>query len=291
MTLVETGARRPARRRAAAPLHETGPPSARTVFARLARRLPRAEDNGPEEVARLLGPATRGRSWIAAFLNAHAFNLSAADPAARAAFEGADLLLRDGAGAALLMRLAGRDPGVNANGTDLIPRLACAAGARVAIYGGRPGVAEAAAAALRARGADIVAARHGYHPLPAYEAWIARDAAPRAQGGGGATLVILGMGAPRQEALALRLRACAPAPVGILCGGGVLDFLSGRARRAPRWMRACGLEWLFRLGREPRRLFRRYVIGNPLFMLRALAAARRARAETGGDRQSPAIGA
>jgi hypothetical protein len=102
--------------------------------------------------------------------------------------------------------------------------------------------------------------------------------------------VILGMGAPRQERLARRLRAAAPAPVGIVCGGGVLDFLSGRARRAPVWMRASGLEWLFRLGREPRRLFARYVVGNPLFVLRALGAARLARREARAARCGTAAG-
>ncbi|MGM0585850.1 MAG: WecB/TagA/CpsF family glycosyltransferase [Pseudomonadota bacterium] len=281
MTLAEAPARpaRPRRRGAGA------------VFARLAARLPAARSAEAAEVARLLGPL-RGRSWTAAFLNAHAFNLCASDPAARAAFEDADLLLRDGAGAAILMRLLGRAPGANANGTDLIPRLACAPGARVAIYGGRPGAAEAAAHALRTRGAEVVAARHGYHPVAAYAGFLRGDAAPCDAGGRGANLVILGMGAPRQEHLARTLRAAAPAPVGILCGGGVLDFLSGRAPRAPRWMRRLGLEWLFRLGREPRRLFRRYVIGNPLFVLRALSAARVARrrgAEAGSERQRPAI--
>ena len=240
--------------------------------ARLAARLPSARSAGPEEVLARL-PGRGRRAWTAAFVNAHAFNLCAADAEAEADFAAADLLLRDGVGVAILMKLAGRDPGRNLNGTDLIPRLACAPGMRVAIYGGRPGVAEAAAMRLRGMGAEVVAARHGYHPLSAYEAWLQTDAGPEAQGGRGATLVILGMGAPRQEHLARRLRDCAPAPVGILCGGGVLDFLAGRASRAPRWMRRAGLEWLFRWGREPRRLFLRYMVGNPLFLLRALPAA------------------
>ena len=51
-------------------------------------------------------------------------------------------------------------------------------------------------------------------------------------------MIVLGMGAPRQEALARRLREVAPAPVGIVCGGAILDFLAGRVARAPRWMRA-----------------------------------------------------
>ncbi|MBQ6352560.1 MAG: WecB/TagA/CpsF family glycosyltransferase, partial [Lentisphaeria bacterium] len=55
-----------------------------------------------------------------------------------------------------------------------------------------------------------------------------------------------------------------------LAVGGLLDFVSGRIPRAPLWMRRCGIEWMYRLYREPVRLFRRYVIGNPLFVLRLL---------------------
>ena len=53
----------------------------------------------------------------------------------------------------------------------------------------------------------------------------------------------------------------------------IIDFMGGKTPRAPRWVRAVGMEWLYRLGREPRRLFRRYVIGNPLFVARALRLA------------------
>jgi UDP-N-acetyl-D-mannosaminuronic acid transferase (WecB/TagA/CpsF family) len=53
--------------------------------------------------------------------------------------------------------------------------------------------------------------------------------------------------------------------------GALLDFLSGRVPRAPLWMRRLRLEWLFRLWIEPGRLWRRYVVGNPLFLVRVLA--------------------
>ena len=56
-----------------------------------------------------------------------------------------------------------------------------------------------------------------------------------------------------------------------LTGGAAFDYISGELRRAPRWMTDHGLEWLGRLLIEPRRLFQRYVLGNPLFMLRVLA--------------------
>lgn len=269
------------------------------ALAALVARIARPETAAPE-AALALARAAAGprRAFTLGFVNAHALNLCAASPTAAAAFGAADLLLRDGVGMAALMRLAGRDPGPDVNGTDLIPRLA--AGRRVALYGGAPGVAQAAAETLRARfGATVVAARHGYHAPAAYARWLAADAAPE---GGAAELVILGLGMPRQEALARRLRAAAPAPVGLICGGAALDFLAGRTPRAPLALRRAGLEWAFRLALEPGRLGRRYLLGNPLFLARAplLAAELRrgpaapaalAAPRAGSDRQRPAIAA
>ena len=56
--------------------------------------------------------------------------------------------------------------------------------------------------------------------------------------------------------------------------GGLFDFVSGRIPRAPKWMRRCGIEWTFRLYQEPGRMFRRYVVGNPLFLWRIRKEAR-----------------
>ena len=65
-------------------------------------------------------------------------------------------------------------------------------------------------------------------------------------------------------------RVKAPAIIGV---GAAFDFLTGRKRQAPRWMQRNGLEWLFRLLTEPRRLWRRYLVNNPLFVLLVLAQA------------------
>jgi exopolysaccharide biosynthesis WecB/TagA/CpsF family protein len=66
------------------------------------------------------------------------------------------------------------------------------------------------------------------------------------------------------------LRAQLDYPCLIVCGGAIIDFLGGKIARAPVWMRRLGLEWVYRLVQEPGRLFRRYVLGNPLFLARAL---------------------
>ena len=72
---------------------------------------------------------------------------------------------------------------------------------------------------------------------------------------------------PKQEAVAARL-AASGVPCLIVCGGAILDFLGGKVARAPGWLRRLGGEWVFRLVKEPRRLFMRYVVGNPMFLLR-----------------------
>jgi len=78
-------------------------------------------------------------------------------------------------------------------------------------------------------------------------------------------IVWVGLGAPKQEYwMAEHVgRLEAPVMVGV---GAAFDFHSGRKKQAPRWMQRSGLEWLFRLLTEPRRLWRRYLINNPLFL-------------------------
>jgi N-acetylglucosaminyldiphosphoundecaprenol N-acetyl-beta-D-mannosaminyltransferase len=81
----------------------------------------------------------------------------------------------------------------------------------------------------------------------------------------GADVVWVGLGVPKQDIAAAALRDHDAAPV-ILCVGAAFDFVSGAKRRAPRWMQRIGLEWLHRLLSEPRRLWRRYLLGNPAFV-------------------------
>ncbi|MEO8377612.1 MAG: WecB/TagA/CpsF family glycosyltransferase, partial [Candidatus Sumerlaeota bacterium] len=81
-------------------------------------------------------------------------------------------------------------------------------------------------------------------------------------------VVLLGMGSPQQEAFALRLRDEARLPT-IWCVGALFEYFTpGHRRHAPLWMREWGLEWLYRLAQEPRRLSRRYLIGNLEFFFR-----------------------
>jgi len=79
---------------------------------------------------------------------------------------------------------------------------------------------------------------------------------------------VLGMGMPKQERVARLLRAHLGSPTLIVCGGATLDFLGGRVRRAPVWVRRADLEWLYRLALEPRRLWGRYGPGGIRFVMR-----------------------
>lgn len=226
-----------------------------TILARLQLVADAAE--AQRLVAALVNPA---RPTVLGFVNAHAMNLAANDPAYAQALGAADLLLRDGSGMALMLRRLHREPGLNMNGTDFIPQLleACR-GRRVAFWGTRePWLSEAVRCCEARHGLQAVSVIDGFADSAVYT-----DAARRLQ----PQLIVLGMGMPRQELLAVHLAALGN-PCLIVCGGAILDFLGGKVSRAPLWLRRIGCEWLYRLLSEPRRLFRRYVQGNPLFMWR-----------------------
>ena len=85
----------------------------------------------------------------------------------------------------------------------------------------------------------------------------------------GPCLVLVGMGSPRQELWAWKYLSNHPDLI-VVTVGGLFDFISGVVPRATVIWRELGLEWLYRLTREPRRLARRYLLGNPLFLARAV---------------------
>ncbi|MBS0316217.1 MAG: WecB/TagA/CpsF family glycosyltransferase [Proteobacteria bacterium] len=204
------------------------------------------------------------RPFVLAFVNAHAMNSIAASASFFDALHAGDAVLRDGSGMSTLFRLFDMAPGRNLNGTDLIPRLIQLFDGRgIALFGTREPFLQRGAQAVTANLAprSPLVCAHGFMDCSAYLelAGVHRPA-----------LIVLGMGMPRQEEVAAALRATLAFPCLIVCGGAIIDFLAGKVPRAPLWIRKIGLEWLFRLGLEPRRLFKRYVIGNPLFLIRAL---------------------
>ncbi|MHC8400572.1 WecB/TagA/CpsF family glycosyltransferase [Pseudomonas sp. MDT1-17] len=199
---------------------------------------------------------------VLGFVNAHAMNLVAGNTDYYNALSAADVLLRDGSGMAILFRRLGLEPGLNLNGTDFIPKLLAAfKGRRVAFWGTEePFLANAVQRSEAIYAVNVVSAHHGFAEVDIYLN-LARQSQPE--------LVVLGMGMPKQEAVAARL-AVSGVPCLVVCGGAILDFLGGKVTRAPLWVRRLGCEWVFRLIGEPKRLFSRYVVGNPTFLLRTL---------------------
>lgn len=252
-----------------APVAVPGAPAGRAIALLRALRIETDAEGRDRLIAGLLA---RGRPTMLGFVNAHALNLAWARPECYAAFRRADLLLRDGAGLRIWLRALGREPGLNLNGTDLIPRiLAACAGRRLAVFGTAAPWLDIATARLAEGGAAVVASADGFRPDADYVA-LCREAEPE--------VILLALGMPRQEELAELLRRSLAHPCLIICGGAILDFLAGRFSRAPRLMRRFGLEWAYRLMQEPRRLFRRYVFGIPLSFWR-LWRVRRALARAG----------
>ena len=221
-----------------------------------------------DHVAReLVAMAAAGECATVQFINAHCINMAAQDRAYQRALRRADFLLPDGSGMAIAAKMAGVELGENLNGTDLFPEIcrhAAARGQSIYLLGGRPGIATAAAQAMRVRYPDlrIAGTRSGF--------WRAEDevAVIDEINDSGAAIVLVGLGVPLQETWIDRVRGSLSARI-VLGVGGLFDYYSGQIPRAPLVVRKAGCEWMWRLAQEPRRLFARYILGNPVFVARA----------------------
>ena len=186
-----------------------------------------------------------------------------------AAYAEADLSLADGMPIIWSSRLLGAPLPEKVSGSDLVLPLmdrAAARGWRVFLLGAGPGVAEAAALRLRReRGVVVVGTAAPHVRVGSGEADPEGDAAVDAIRAASPHLVLVAFGAPKQE-IWMRRRRQALSPAVLLGVGASLDFVAGRVRRAPRWISSSGLEWLWRLAREPRRLARRYLLEDPRFL-------------------------
>lgn len=223
---------------------------------------------GPGEALECIeGLYERDRPAVVVHANAHTVNLAVSDPAYRDVLRRADLVLNDGKGVmvAALMRRTPFPADLNGNFfTPLLLQRAAQRGWPTFFFGARPGVARSVADRLseRLQGLRIVGARDGY-VAPGAEADVLEEV--RSSGAG---LLLVGLGNPRQETWLARNLAATGARLGVGVGA-FFDFQAGEVPRAPGWMNRVGLEWLHRLAVEPRRMWRRYLIGNPLFLARA----------------------
>lgn len=221
-----------------------------------------------QEALALIDHAFDGGSHLhLAYCNANLVNIAARDPGLRERL--ADfLVLPDGIGVDIGSRLLyGAVFPANLNGTDFTPAILAARKRPISVMllGGRPDVAERAAARLRVDYPQhrFTVLSHGYFEPTEEPALLARLAHERPD------LLLVAFGNPRQEqwiADRIDARHCAVA-AGI---GALFDFLAGEVTRAPETFRTLRIEWVYRLWLEPRRLWRRYVVGNPAFLIRVL---------------------
>lgn len=137
-------------------------------------------------------------------------------------------------------------------------------GYRHFFYGGAEGVAGALVDRLRARFPAMQVAGTFTPPFRPLTAEEEHNVAAMINASG-ADIVWVGLGTPKQDYWVARFRPLLQAPV-LIAVGAAFDFHAGRVRQAPRWMQRSGLEWFFRLTQNPRRLWRRYVLGNPRFV-------------------------
>jgi N-acetylglucosaminyldiphosphoundecaprenol N-acetyl-beta-D-mannosaminyltransferase len=197
------------------------------------------------------------------------------DPALAAALTEAQIVTPDGMGVVYAARVLGEKIEDRVYGPDLmLAQLARAAtvGTPTYLYGGFDDAALAElekALTERFPGLKIVGGESPPHRPPTDDEAAATVAAINASG---AKVVWVGLGSPKQELWMQRNRAGLEAPV--LCGvGAAFDFIIGRVDQAPRWMQKRGLEWLFRLSKEPVRIGKRYLLTLPHFVV-AVAAQR-----------------
>jgi len=199
-----------------------------------------------------------GPVFQVATVNPEFVMLARRDPAFRRALQQCALRVADGIGVAMASRILGQPLPGRVPGAELVERVCEAAarrGDRVFLLGGAPGVAEAAAAALHARYPALAVA--GAFAGDATEAGDADTlaAVSRAR----ADIVLVAYGAPAQELWSERNLAASGATVAIGVGG-TFDYLAGAVRRAPGWIRGIGLEWLYRLVRQPWRARRQVAL-------------------------------
>jgi N-acetylglucosaminyldiphosphoundecaprenol N-acetyl-beta-D-mannosaminyltransferase len=239
------------------------------------------ELNEPAEMLRTITSwADGGQVRRVMYVNAHVVNRTRELPALRQALQSADLVYCDGYGVRVAARALDLPVPHRMTGADWVWGLAAlceASGRSLYLLGSEPNTAAEAAARLHRwyPGLNIAGTHHGYGDLdsPQNERVVEDINARRPD------IVLVGMGTPKQELWVDRYADRLDVNV-VWTVGALLDYLSGRVPRAPRWLADNGLEWIFRLGVEPRRMWRRYLLGNPAFLARVLSDARR-RADSG----------
>lgn len=233
----------------------------REVGPRMICHPPRVDTVTMEEaLAFCEGALGSGKGISVLGVNAAVVELASRLPGFAEHFDRASLVLPDGMGVVLGYRFLGQKFHERVATPDFVDALlARNSASSVFLLGGTAAVVDQAAKRLRHRGIEVVGAQHGYFPqseIPAV-ARNALDARP--------AILLVGMPSPMKETFISHLAESSDFRMIAIGVGGYMDILAGSVPRAPRFLGGMGLEWLYRLAREPRRLARRYLIGNFVF--------------------------
>lgn len=221
-------------------------------------------DEAVQSIARLVRDRRGGHVFTP---NVDHFVTIEDSPAFREAYDAARMVLADGQLVVWASRLLGTPVPERVSGSDLVEPLLRRAGEegwKVFLLGGGPGIAEAVAEkASRELGVQVVGTASPTIRLDGAAGDLEQGADAVATSG--ADLLLVAMGTPKQE---IWIHHNRPRLGSTLCigVGASFDFYVGRVRRAPRWVSNAGLEWLYRLIREPRRLAHRYLVRDPKFL-------------------------
>ncbi|MFG1703838.1 WecB/TagA/CpsF family glycosyltransferase [Nonomuraea sp. M3C6] len=225
-----------------------------------------------EVVRRVAAELEAGRGGRIVTPNIDICRAAATDPALKELVCSAELVVADGMPLVWAARLLGTPVPQRVTGADLIwslSKLAARRGWPVYLLGGPPGVARRAAGELtschpRLKVCGVHAPPYHFDATPEGSERVRRKVVAAGPG-----LVFVGLGFPRQDRLIAELRGELPGAWFVGCGAAIA-FAAGTVSRAPGWMRRAGLEWLFRLVSEPRRLARRYLVDDLPFAVRLL---------------------
>lgn len=232
----------------------------------------------PEAVSALIREAGSDGLTQAAFVNADCLNIATRHTDYRKLLNEIPLVFGDGSGIRYASKMIHAPVKDNVNGTDLFPLVcerAAEEGLSIYLLGGKPGVS--------AKVAERVLKRYPTLNIAGYaDGYFSEEETPEVITKVNSTrpdILIVAMGAPKQELWIHKHRDALDCNLA-LGVGGLFDFAAKEVGRAPMWVRRLGMEWVVRLLKEPFRLMRRYLIGNPLFLWRCY----RQRCEGAADR-------
>lgn len=220
-----------------------------------------------EAVAAIVARGTTGRGGYVCLTNVDSTVTSQSLPPLRRAAENSYLSVPDGMPLVWILQRRGHRSAGKVTGIELIPRVARAGrsdGLRHYFYGGAPGVAQAAADRLVKMVPGTLIAGAASPPFGSIDELEAEDLARRLRETP-TDVVWVGLGAPKQELWMAKVTKQIEGPV-LVGVGAAFDFLAGTKKAAPRFISRLGFEWLYRLLTEPRRLWRRYLVGNTRFI-------------------------